>query len=263
MMMEGSAKLLNGLSKEARFVFFRRWVFTLGIEKLDKITRTSGKSMSAHIAVVCALLREFDAPLEVWVAGALHDIEEGYLEENQGVNKSLASAKLRRWLSEIVEDLVYKAGNFSEGYAGDMLAQFSSTFVNDVEMLIDSVTEPRKSKDSGNWRHRKMTYLEQVREGDFRVSLLACGTKIDALLNVVEILDSKEGPDEAKKKFTEWSKGTPGDNFWLFQELLAIFKEKEISPLALEMYEHLLNVAIEKARKIYHDDPSKLEVSHE
>lgn len=227
------------VSSEAEIVFFRHRIFTYGVQKMDCVVRSSGKSMSSHLASVCALLHDFSAPLEVWVAGVFHDIDEGYLKEESQCTRSSVLLKL----NDCLEDLVRSSQEIDIS---------TSDFVEDVNMLIRSVTEPPKSSDENNWRERKQAYLNQISAGDERVALLACATKIDALSDVVSIFDHN-GVDQ--KQFLEsWSKGSPAQNVWFFEQLLYILEEKKINDLAIEVYRKLFQQARDKIIKLYAHD---------
>ncbi len=247
---------LAGLSPDVKVILFRQWIFSLGVEKLDNIVRSNGKSMTLHISNVTRLLREFHATLETWVAGALHDIEEGYIAEHPHVTRARVKAKLRVWLHEIGEQMVNQAADFGENSAEEMFERFSDNFITEVLTMIEAVTEPVKSDVSGNWLERKSTYISQVAEGNENVALLSCATKIDALMNVVQLLHDKS--EASISEYANWSSGTTGYNIWLFEELLLIYHSKNIDPNAIQIYEHYLTVFKELAEEIFADHPDEL-----
>jgi hypothetical protein len=104
-------------------------------------------SHCSHTSEVGMLLILARCPVEVVVAGFLHDVFEGYIK----------------------------------GEVADRRTHVQSVFGSEVYRLIDAVTEPPKSSAPGNWRTRKAAVLDSLAQGDEKVAMICCAIKTSTL----------------------------------------------------------------------------------
>jgi hypothetical protein len=111
-------------------------------------------SHCSHTSEVGMLLILARCPVEVVVAGFLHDVFEGYIK----------------------------------GEVADRRKHVQDVFGAEVYRLIDAVTEPPKSAAADNWKNRKAVVLENLANGDDRVAMICCAIKTSTLSEGNEFL---------------------------------------------------------------------------
>lgn len=130
-------------------------------------------------------------------------------------------------IAALLHDVLEEVPSYT---AKDLADEFGQEIADIVERLTEHDgrdTSDQSLRDS--WQRRKEAYLDQLRTADERVLLVACADKIHNLWSILD--EYEQYGDDLWGEFR-----TPNEKkLWLFEEVLAIAKERLKSPIVREL----------------------------